>query len=313
MAAKVPVPNSWEDDEWDNQPARLSTTNTPPTVITGVLRSDAVEFTPTQQPLYTPASSQPKTFFKPELKILKRTPSPNSSPAAAHALKVSTEKPRSQEQERELERRERERKERERRYQEARDKIFASPVPAAKPRRKFPSPPRTAPARNAPAPAGRGNRKSNKTGGKGGDGGGGAITSLSLNGGDFAMAPPPPRIWEIDEKMLESQLAIVSESMAAAATAVKDGEGAEEGLDWDSFERRSWRPCDDPPLVPRYNDNSQEPPPPPPPPPAALAQDKRPGVLRAPRGPDTDGGKGFKGRGRARDVKEFVPGNTWGQ
>ncbi|PUU80368.1 hypothetical protein B9Z19DRAFT_1113954 [Tuber borchii] len=308
MAAKVPVPNSWEDDEWENQPAKLPTTNTPATVVTGILRSDAVEFTPAQ-PLYTLASSQPKTFFKPELKILKRTPSPNSSTATADALKISTEKPQSQKQEIELERRERERKERERRYQETRDKIFASPVAAAKPKRKFPSPPRTTPARNAPAPAGRGNGKSNKTGGKGGDRGGGAITSFSLNGGDFAVAPPPPKIWGVDEKMLESQLAIMSESMAAAATMVKDGEGAEEGLDWDSFERGSWRPCDDPPVAPQYNNNSQGPTPPSP---AAPAQDKRLGVLRAPRGPDTGGGKGFKGRGRARDAKEFVPGNTWG-
>ncbi|CAZ86166.1 unnamed protein product [Tuber melanosporum] len=308
MAAKVPVPNSW-DDEWENQPTKLPMTNNPSTVVTGILRSDAVEFAPTQ-PLYIPASSQPKTFFKPDLKILKRASSPNSSTAMADAPKVLMEKPRSQEQETEQERRERELKERERRYQETRDKIFASPAPVAKPRRRFPSPSRTAPARNAPAPTSRGNRKSNKTGGKGGDGGGGAITSLSLNGGDFTMAPPPPKIWEIDEKMLESQLAIMSESMAAAATMVKDGEGVEERLfEWDSFERGGWRPCDDPSVVPQYNNNQG----PTPPPPAVLAQDKRPGVLRAPRGPDTDGGKGFKGRGRARDVKEFVPGNTWGQ
>lgn len=279
-------------------------TNTPATMVTGILRSDAVEFTPTQ-PLYTLASSQPKTFFKPELKILKRTPSPNSSTATADAPKMPTEIPKPQEQETELERRERERKARERRYQETRDKIFASPVPVAKPKRKFTSPPRTTPARNAPAPAGRGKGKSNKTGG----GGGGAITSFSLNGGDFAMAPPPPKIWEVDEKMLESQLAIMSESMAAAATMAKDGEGVEEGLDWDSFERGSWRPCDDPPVVPQHNNNI----PGPTPPLATPAQDKRLGVLRAPRGPDTDGGKGFKGRGRARDAKEFVPGNTWGQ
>ncbi|RPA99383.1 hypothetical protein L873DRAFT_1828089 [Choiromyces venosus 120613-1] len=312
MAAKVPVPNSWEDDEWENQPAKLPTT--PATMVTRNLRSDAVEFTPTQ-PLYTLASLQPKTRFRPELKILKRTPSPNSSTATADTPKPSTEEPQSQRQETELERRDRELKERERRYQETRDKIFSSPVSVEKPRRKFPSPPRTTPARSAPAPAGKGNWKSNKTGRKGGGGrggGAGAITSLSLNGGDFTAAPPPPKIWKVDEKMLESQLAIMSESEAAAATMVKDGEGVEEGLDWDSFERGSWRPCDDLPVAPQYN-NIDQAPTPLPLPPAVPMQDKRLGVLRAPRGPDMDGGKGFKGRGQARDVKEFIPGNAWGQ
>lgn len=257
-----------------------------------LLRASAPEFDHTAPLLYTPSSGGvPKTLYKPELKILKRSsPEIPGAPAAAAAGSVGGV------EETEKERRERERKEKERRYKEARERIMgdnaaaaggagkgdiaAPPDGAAEPGgngkgkkaaknsgKRSPesnntpqrtpkssnrtSPRNSSPAARSPSTSRAPSRKPSPPRNSG------AITSFSLNGGAFAAAPASQsnsRYYaqkEVDGKLLESQLHTGSEEGAGNEAHLTTETNAE-GLDWDSFSRdTTW---------PRQQQQHQQPP-----------------------------------------------------
>ncbi|KAL7268832.1 hypothetical protein RUND412_008528 [Rhizina undulata] len=443
--SRTKIPDAWDDDDWDKavDVTSLPTSNdpqksSPPSAAPQIL------FKPPQVVTVTPPSGprllhpnedtfaslygnpQPKTFYKPELKILKRG-SANPSPERPAPAKTPNN------EETEKERRERERKEKERRYKEARDKIFGDASTSTSTSTTPPtattdaisdggasrsgtnSPPPTAPAKGKkqknnnvkhkpPNSSGTPTRNSSTRSKKSSSppsqksepkqmklAPSGAITSISLNGGEFTVpAPLQPNVggsaWykrELDGKLLESQ------ARALQGEEEEVLEGCPEGLDWDSFKRDTvptyvpqqqypgWNEYSrfgavagtggyedyllqqpqggweynpmfsargtrgqvangmnqeqpyiypaviDEGFVPREKETERD-------------REKAPrdsGKLRDPRGPDTNGGRGFgtfRGRGRGRGggdivegmsrvglgdgVREFVPGNgAWGK
>ncbi|KAI5854641.1 hypothetical protein BZA05DRAFT_392135 [Tricharina praecox] len=303
---RAAVPNSWDDDDWISPSASTSISNAP---IVLAAPSTIVEV-----PVII-ANQQPKTLYKPEIRLLKRA-SPSASPAPAPS-RTST---RSEEKER----KEKERKEKERRYQEAKDRIFAASSPSTT-------------TASSPVPS---ENESGKGKGKGKQSGGnsprknspsgtatnttttgttsssarrpqpqqpqstGAITGFSLNSGSFSSAPIKARErqeWQLrqvalDGKMLESQ-------------AQKYGFGRndellgdkERGLDWDEFRRDRWEGGVEEEVEGRLErldfvevgESADEP----------MLKPPRKSVagtvtpVREPRGPDSEG-RGFSGRGR---------------
>ncbi|TGZ79751.1 hypothetical protein EX30DRAFT_342101 [Ascodesmis nigricans] len=252
MSRSLRVPNAWDDDEWDpstRSSAPASSTTTPPAILSPASRPTLLSrnSSPTVPASALPSTSrpqleilspqhQPKTFYAPELKILKRA-LPSPAEEAAQAASAQAGKKGSTKEERE-----KERKEKERRYQEARNKIFNSgkeqsgggkrsgrgkagsathsgnsspaPSPARTPRsmtvekeKSFQSSPRVAasPAESSSPKPPQPQIKST-----------GTITGFSLNSGSFTSAPVKKKIptpaddWKLrqvalDGKMLESQ------------------------------------------------------------------------------------------------------------
>ena len=270
------VPNAWDDDDWI--PGAATPTHEPqlppPPII---LASNTANIPATAASpfhasgdsavIVTPATQQPKSFYKPELTILKRAspsslgtppapPGGNSSAAAAAARQTG-----------EKERKEKERRERERRYQEAKDRIFASnyaggdTAPPPTPDKKSypmksgrnsgqstsgkPSPRLNAstPVAAAAAAAASPQRRTAKKAAPVLLSSTGAITGFSLNSGSLSAAPVKARErqeWQLrqvalDGKMLESQ---------AERYGFGQGEellgDRERGLDWDEFRRDRW-------------------------------------------------------------------------
>lgn len=218
----------------------------------------------------------PKTLYKPELKILKR-----SSPELVGAPVAPTTGSCGGVEETEKERRERERKEKERRYKEARDRIMGDNAAAAggvgkgdsamlpdgtelagngkgkkgvnqKNGKRSPesnntpqrtpkssnrtSPRNSSPAARSPSSSRTPSRKPSPPRTSG------AITGFSLNGGAFEAAPAPQtnnRYYaqkELDGKLLESQLHAGSPDDGGHQAHLTTETDAE-GLDWDSFSR----------------------------------------------------------------------------
>ncbi|KAI5780413.1 hypothetical protein EDC01DRAFT_668042 [Geopyxis carbonaria] len=238
MAARKPIPNSWDDDDWTNTPPAAPSASAPTSPPRTLYDPSAIEFSNAQQP---------KTLYKPDLKILKRAGGNPRAAAAADVLNrpIST-----------AEQRDRERKEKERRYREARDKIFNAPASTngsaageGKNKRggkktttttptgsgaRTPTKAASAPPTSAPAPAPLV---------------GGAITGFALNG---AAARPvvakQKEDWKLrqvalDGKMLESQAERYG-YVADPSAVPGDGEGvgAGAGMQWDEFRRDgAWR------------------------------------------------------------------------
>ena len=300
---RVAVPN-WDDDDWISPSASASTTSAPITLA-------APSTVAAEAPVII-ANQQPKSLYKPEIRLLKRA-SPSASPAPAPS-RTST---RSEEKER----KEKERKEKERRYQEAKDRIFASSSPSTtagsspapsendkgkgkgkksgdSPRKNSPpgtttntsTEPTTSPARRPQHP-----QQPQSTG---------AITGFSLNSGSFSSAPVKARErqeWQLrqvalDGKMLESQAQQYGFGRNDELLGDK-----EHGLDWDEFRRDRWEGGVDEEVSGRLErlelvevgESADEPRP-------RTPRRSAAGVVapaREPRGPDSEG-RGFSGRGR---------------
>ncbi|KAF8542734.1 hypothetical protein BDD12DRAFT_823773 [Trichophaea hybrida] len=291
------VPNAWDDDDW----TAPSTSKLTPT---------ATPFTPDSPIIVAPATQQPKTFYKPELTILKRAS--NSSPSKTPSSSGTSSSTRNEEKER----KEKERKEKERRYQEAKDRIFASGAGATEkktakkkcgsgknsgqntPKKSSSPPPQprssgtNSPARSTPKPQSTG-----------------AITGFSLNSGSLSAAPVKIRErqkWQLRQVALDGKML---ESQAEAYGFGRDEEllgDKERGLDWDEFRRDRWSGgreggwegevvldelegrLDKLDFV-EFGESAEEP-----------GSRRIDGVVlpvREPRGPDEEG-KGFAGRGR---------------
>jgi len=297
------VPNAWDDDDW-----------TAPSAST--LIPTAPSFTPDPPIIVASATQQPKTFYKPELTILKRasSSSPSSSTPLPSGVSSST---RSEEKER----KEKERKEKERRYQEAKDRIFAASAGATEkktgkkkgssgrnsgqntPKKSSPPPPEpkssgtNSPVRSTPKPQSTG-----------------TITGFSLNAGSLSAAPVKVRErqeWQLrqvalDGKMLESQ----AEAYGFGRNEELLGD-KERGLDWDEFRRDRWSGgrqsgwegeavfdelegrLDKLDFV-EFGESAEEP--------GNRQIDGAVVPVREPRGPDGEG-RGFAGRGRGKRAR----------
>ncbi|RPB15066.1 hypothetical protein P167DRAFT_571931 [Morchella conica CCBAS932] len=265
------VPTSWEED-WAPRQSSTNTRPNPaaPAFSPRILRPDSE--------LYT-FNGQPRTTYRPELKILKRTPDTPEVPAPV----VTSE-------ETDKSRRERERKEKERRYQEARERIMgkaasssSSPSTPANTNSSNNSTPKqqqkqgkrspdanTTPKSKSPSqtPNGSGKHSTNNSRGttpvsrsrtpsrrSSPPRNNGAITGFSLNGGEFTNTPVVPvggrrYLQKVDGKLLESQLT-ARDSQEIVVD--RDPEGgvylSEGGLDWDDFSRE--------PVVPAQQQSQQ--------------------------------------------------------
>ncbi|KAI5839902.1 hypothetical protein DFP73DRAFT_203967 [Morchella snyderi] len=250
---------AWEEEDWAPRKPSTSTRPNPaaPAFSPRILHPDSTE-------LYT-MGGQPRTTYRPELKILKREPDTPEAPAPA----VTSE-------ETDKSRRERERKEKERRYREARERIMgeaASPSPSTpasangnnstpkqqqKQRKRSPDA-NTTPKSKSPSqtPNNSGKHSTNNSRGttpvpqsrtpssRSPPPRNSAVTSFKLNGGEFKAAPAVPAdgrrsLQKVDEKLLESQL---TAKHSQEIVVDRDLEGgvylSEGGLDWDDFSRET--------------------------------------------------------------------------
>lgn len=273
------VPNSWDDDDWiaaAATPTYEPQPPPPPIILASNTANIPAIAARTASPFHasgdsavivTPATQQPKSFYKPELTILKRAspsalgtpPAPpggdSSGTAAAIAARQNGEK----------ERKEKERRERERRYQEAKDRIFASDsggggtaTPPTPDKKNYPTksgrnsgqstPGKPSPRLNASIPlaaAAAAASPKRRTAMKAPPAfpSSGAITGFSLNSGSLSAAPVRARErqeWQLrqvalDGKMLESQ----AERYGFGQDEEPLGD-RERGLDWDEFRRDRW-------------------------------------------------------------------------
>lgn len=270
------VPNAWDDDDWIAAAATPTHRPQPPPPI--ILASNSAANTPataarTASPFHAsgdspiivaPATQQPKSFYKPELTILKRAspsplgtsaPPPGGDSTAAAAARQNSER----------ERKEKERRERERRYQEAKDRIFASdnggggtatpPTPDKKGYSKKKgarssgqsTPGKPSPPLNASVPAAAAASPKPKTTANKAPPPSlpsmGAITGFSLNSGSLSAAPVRARErqeWQLRQVALDGKML---ESQAEAYGFGQDDEllgDRERGLDWDEFRRDRW-------------------------------------------------------------------------
>lgn len=263
MATRVPA-SSWEEEDWAPRQPSTNTRPNPaaPAFSPRILRPDSE--------LYT-FNGQPRTTYRPELKILKRTPDTPEAPAPV----VTSE-------ETDKSRRERERKEKERRYKEARDRIMgetasssssspstpantnnsnnnSTPKQQQKQRKRSPDA-NTTPKSKSPSqtPNNSGKHSTNNSRGTtpvsrsrtpsrrpSPPRNNGAITGFSLNGGEFTNTPIVPTdgrryLQKVDGKLLESQLTARDNQEIVVD---RDPEGgvylSEGGLDWDDFSRET--------------------------------------------------------------------------
>jgi hypothetical protein len=310
---RTAIPNAWDDeDDWGVPAATTSAPSAPIILASSRTSAPAPSFPAIDTPVIITSSQQPKTFYKPEITLLKR-----ASPSATLEPKPSSSSSASSRSE-EKERKERERKEKERRYQEAKDRIFAAssssgtstpekgkgkrssgkntpkkasppppPPPIEKAARPLPNPKPTPPQPQST----------------------GAITGFSLNAGSFSAAPVKTRerdAWQLRQVALDGKML---ESQAQQYGFGRDEEllgDKERGLDWDEFRRDRWEGGAEDEVTGRLGrlelvevgESADEP---------ASRTPRRinpvseaPGVVtpvREPRGPEGSG-KGFSGRGR---------------
>lgn len=315
---RTAIPNSWDDDDDWGVPAATTSAPSPPVILASSRApASSSSFPINDAPVVITSSQQPKTFYKPEITLLKR-----SSPSATPEPKPSSNSSSSSFRNEEKERIERERKEKERRYQEAKDRIFASSSTSTSstpekgkgkksgrntPKKASPTPPPLPPPVEKPARNSNDAPKPKLTPPPQSTG---AITGFSLNSGSFGAAPVKARerdAWQLRQVALDGKML---ESQAQQYGFGRDEEllgDKERGLDWDEFRRDRWEGGPEDEISGRLDrlefvevgESADEP--------AAPRRPAQSGVItpvREPRGPEGEGrgfgGGGGRGRGSGR-------------